>query len=453
MAGTRRSSTPTWVAGLLVALSMVANAAPQPARPVLPEYWDVRTYISLNWEVLTRSLNTCEVLTDPKVPERSVLYLPKDLPEPASLQELRQRCPKVRVMRLPSDITGPGQADVQAIDPPGLLFLEHPYVVPGGMFNEMYGWDSYFIIRGLLRDGRRELAQGMVRNFFFQLEHYGAVLNANRTYYLTRSQPPFLSSMVLAIHDTLGEAERRAWLTEALPHVVRDYEMWVRGEHLAGKTGLSRYFDFGEGPVPELDTHARYYRDVVAYFLRHPEEGRPYLREVDPEKRDATETSPVFTFQVCQRDVGTTSCTAMESFTLTEDYYKGDRSMRESGFDVSFHQGPFNASTHHYAPVALNSLLYKTETDLERISTLLGRSRRSTGVAGARRAAAETGGPVPVGCRARPVLRLRLRGRQALHLRVRDDLLPALGGAGVPRAGPGRGGTISPTSSSPEVWR
>jgi len=377
MAGTRRLRMPTWAPGLIVALSMVASAAP---RESLPDYWDVRTYISLNWDVLTRSLDTCKVLTDPKVPERSVLYLPKDLPEPLSVQQLRQRCPQVQVRRLPSDITGPGQADVRAIDPPGLLFLEHPYVVPGGMFNEMYGWDSYFIIRGLLRDGRRELAQGMVRNFFFELENYGGVLNANRTYYLTRSQPPFLSSMVLAVHDTLkGEAERRAWLTEALPYVTRDYEMWVRGEHLAGDTGLSRYFDFGEGPVPELDTHARYYRDVVMYFLKNPEAGKPYLRKVDPEKREAADTGPLFTVQVCERTVGTTSCTPMESFTLTEDYYKGDRSMRESGFDVSFHNGPFNASTHHYASVDLNSLLYKTETDLERISTLLGRPAEAKG--------------------------------------------------------------------------
>ncbi|WPB81962.1 trehalase family glycosidase [Archangium violaceum] len=370
MAGTRRLRGPTWAAGLIVVLSMVASAAPQPA---LPEYWDVRAYITLNWDVLTRSLDTCKVLTDPKVPDRSVLYLPGELREPASIQALRERCPQVRIERLPADITRPGQANVQAIDPPGLLFLEHPYVVPGGMFNEMYGWDSYFIIRGLLRDGRRELAQGMVRNFFFELEHYGAVLNANRTYYLTRSQPPFLSSMVLAIHDSLGEAEKRAWLTEALPYVVRDYEMWIRGEHLAGDTGLSRYFDFGEGPVPELDTHARYYRDVVMYFLRHPEEGQPYLRKVDPENPGAAAVGPVFTAQICERTAGATSCTAMESFTLTEDYYKGDRSMRESGFDVSFHQGPYNASTHHYAPVDLNSLLYKTETDLERISTMLGR--------------------------------------------------------------------------------
>lgn len=57
----------------------------------------------------------------------------------------------------------------------------------------------------------------------------------------------------------------------------------------------------------------------------------------------------------------------------TTDYYKGDRAMRESGFDISFRFGPFSGSTHHFAPVCLNSLLYKTEIDMEKIATLLGK--------------------------------------------------------------------------------
>ncbi len=65
-------------------------------------------------------------------------------------------------------------------------------------------------------------------------------------------------------------------------------------------------------------------------------------------------------------------CEKAKQFKLSADYYKGDRSMRESGFDVSFRFGPFGAATHHYAPVCLNSLLYKTEKDLEQISLWLG---------------------------------------------------------------------------------
>src|SRR5215469_892537 len=112
----------------------------------------------------------------------------------------------------------------------------------------MYGWDSYFIIRGLLRDGRLDLAREMVDNFFFEIEHYGAVLNANRTYYLSRSQPPFLSSMIMAVYE--AEKARghddRAWLAKAYQYAERDYQMWVRNPHLAGATGLSRYYDFGD---------------------------------------------------------------------------------------------------------------------------------------------------------------------------------------------------------------
>ena len=50
---------------------------------------------------------------------------------------------------------------------------------------------------------------------------------------------------------------------------------------------------------------------------------------------------------------------------LTTEYYKGDRADRESGFDVTFRFGPYSGRTHHFAPVCLNALLYKSETDLE----------------------------------------------------------------------------------------
>ena len=61
---------------------------------------------------------------------------------------------------------------------------------------------------GLLSDGRIDLAQAMVDNFVYQINHYGKILNANRTYYLTRSQPPFLSSMVKAVHEHLAKSPR-----------------------------------------------------------------------------------------------------------------------------------------------------------------------------------------------------------------------------------------------------
>src|SRR3981189_3423638 len=118
-----------------------------------------------------------------------------------------------------------GFIDAGSLQPPGLLYLKNKYVVPGGRFNEMYGWDSYFILVGLLRDGRTELAKGMVENFFFEIEHYGTVLNANRTYYLTRSQPPFLSSMIMSVHEAQKSAGHQdsVWLAKAYIYAAKDY--------------------------------------------------------------------------------------------------------------------------------------------------------------------------------------------------------------------------------------
>ena len=190
---------------------------------------------------------------------------------PAAISELQKHC-RVRVEHLPTKITRPGEIDPNKIATEGLLYLANPYVVPGGQFNEMYGWDSYFIILGLLREHRAELARGMVENFFFEIDHYGGVLNANRTYYLTRSQPPFLSSMILAVYDA-EKAEGKPnlpWLEKAYRYALRDYEQWNQKPHLAGNTGLSRYFDHGEGPVPEImGDPSHYYRGAVYFFLAH----------------------------------------------------------------------------------------------------------------------------------------------------------------------------------------
>ena len=135
-------------------------------------------------------MSDCHSLVDPKVKSAPVLYLPKDLPMPKDVAALPAKC-GVHVERLPVRIRHFGQIRRGEIAASGLLYLPNPYVVPGGRFNEMYGWDSYFIILGLVRAGRLDLARGMVDNFFFEIEHYGTILNANRAYYLTRSQPPF----------------------------------------------------------------------------------------------------------------------------------------------------------------------------------------------------------------------------------------------------------------------
>jgi alpha,alpha-trehalase len=323
-------------------------------------------------------MNQCESLEDTKTGGEAVLYFPAETPTPPAILELQNHC-RVRVERLPKKITKPGGIDPSAIGDEGLLYLENPYVVPGGQFNEMYGWDSYFIIRGLIRDHRTDLAKGMVENFFFEINHYGGVLNANRTYYLSRSQPPFLSSMILAVYDAeMAEGKPSLpWLKDAYRYALRDYEQWNQQPHLAGDTGLSRYFDHGEGPVPEIvGDPSHYYRGAAYFFMAHDQSFGSYLIHESENRSSNTILGPRFPVFVCNPDTadkGATECAPASWVTLSPDYYKGDRSMRESGFDVTFRFGPFGAATHHFAPVCLNSLLYKTEKDLERMSTLLGR--------------------------------------------------------------------------------
>jgi alpha,alpha-trehalase len=334
----------------------------------------IRSYIAAAWDTLTRSLTDCKVIVDPKLASASVLYLPADFDVPADVQQMQKRC-NVQVKHLPQVIQRLGEVDTSNLEPPGLLYLDHKYVVPGGRFNEMYGWDSYFIVRGLVEDKRIELARGMVENFFFEIEHYGAVLNANRTYYLTRSQPPFLTSMILSVYDAQKAAgqEDRAWLERAYGYASRDYGLWTREPHLAGTTGLSRYYDFGHGPAPEsVQDETGHYRQVAAFFLGQQQgEWRNY---VVPQK-EQPHVGPLFALQVCDstKTMTQAGCDSAGAASLSADYYKGDRAMRESGYDVSFRFGPHGARTHYFAPVCLNSLLYKTEKDLERMSEMLGR--------------------------------------------------------------------------------
>jgi alpha,alpha-trehalase len=345
-------------------------------------YDDIRSFISSSWDILTRSLDNCKTYEDQKTDDEPTLYLPKELPRPAALDQLiTARC-RVDVESLPEAISEHGALDNAKIKTEGLLYLEHPYVVPGGQFNEMYGWDSYFIIRGLVLDGRVNLAKQMVENFFFEIEHYGAVLNANRTYYLTRSQPPFLTSMILTVYEAGGLTNKPdvVWLQRAYDFAVRDYDQWTREPHLAGDTGLSRYFDHGEGPVPEIiGDPDSYYRGVAQFFAVHGGANEKYLVRVRDRHSEERAIGPIFDLPGpcagATEDANHKNCNDATKVALTAEYYKGDRSMRESGFDVSFRFGPFSADTPHFAPICLNSLLYKTEKDLEHIGKLLGHSQ------------------------------------------------------------------------------
>lgn len=346
-------------------------------------------YIHEAWTTLTRSMTECHSLVDIKVTANPILYMPAEVPAPPEVTALSQKC-NVKVASLPRRIEKLGDVRPEELPAAGLLYLPNPYVVPGGRFNEMYGWDSYFILLGLEADHREALAKGMVDNFLFEIEHYGAVLNANRTYYLTRSQPPFLTSMIRAVYENpasfaatpAGRAEARAWLDHAYTLAQKDYSTWTRPEHKAGTTGLARYFDFGSGPVPEMADDSTYYSDVIRWLEAHPkaisggEAGAPYLIKGTEHPTDAESTRLKQTS--CDVNISVVCMRAWaDGYRLTKDFYVGDRAMRESGFDPSFRFGPYDGSTHHYAPVCLNSLLYRYERDLQHIALLLGKGNEA----------------------------------------------------------------------------
>ena len=115
---------------------------------------------------------------------------------------------------------------------------------------------------GLLCDGLVDLAKGMVDNFVYEIEHYGKILNANRSYYLTRTQPPFLTDMALQVFRSLpttdGDANL-AWLARAMQAAIKEYEsVWMSWPgRFVPSTGLSRYFDPGIGPPTGFNAQRR----------------------------------------------------------------------------------------------------------------------------------------------------------------------------------------------------
>ncbi|MBD1933781.1 MULTISPECIES: trehalase family glycosidase [Cyanophyceae] len=308
----------------------------------------VRAYIKETWKTLSRSHeHILDAARDPKIDhfpgKKWPIYISQKEERSqieASLRKVlsQEEFNQIEIRTLP--------AEVEQIEEHGLLYLPHEYVVPGGRFNEMYGWDSYFIQLGLLQDGELELAKSLVEQLIYEIVHYGTILNANRTYMLTRSQPPLLTPMILALYQHTQDKE---WLQSVLSATESFYYYWTLPPHLNQATGLSRYFALGEGPAPEV------------LISERDEEGRTHYDRVREYYRK---------FEVEAYDVSLYY--DRESDRLTDLFYKGDRTMRESGFDPSYRFGPFNVDIIHYAPVCLNVLIYKMEEDTAEINDILG---------------------------------------------------------------------------------
>jgi alpha,alpha-trehalase len=142
-----------------------------------------------------------------------------------------------------------------------LISLPYPYIVPGGRFREVYYWDTWFTMLGLQVSRRVDIIRNMVDNFSYLLDHLGFIPNANRTYYLGRSQPPFFSLMVTLLSEEDGDGI----LNKYRPQLEKEYAFWMEGEQMAatahrhlvkmpGGFHMNRYWDDGDTPRPEAYT-------------------------------------------------------------------------------------------------------------------------------------------------------------------------------------------------------
>ncbi|MXP66233.1 alpha,alpha-trehalase TreA [Pantoea sp. Nvir] len=210
-----------------------------------------------------------------------------------------------------------------------LLPLPKPYVVPGGRFREFYYWDSYFTMLGLAESKRWDLVQNMVDNFAWEIDHYGHIPNGNRSYYLSRSQPPFFSLMVELLATHVGDVI----YTKYLPQLHKEYNYWMADSNsvsagqaskrvvkLADNTLLNRYWD--DRAVPRTES---------------------WLDDVNTAKK-----AP-------QRD--------------KSEIYRDLRTGAASGWDFSsrWFSEPYNITsirTTQLAPVDLNSLIFHLEQTL-----------------------------------------------------------------------------------------
>lgn len=212
-----------------------------------------------------------------------------------------------------------------------LLPLPYEYVVPGGRFSEMYYWDSYFTMLGLAQSGRHDLLRSMADNFSFLIDHYGHIPNGNRTYYLSRSQPPVFALMVDLFE---GHGVKRA--VRYLPQLKREHAYWMEG---------------AQGLAPG---------EAARHVVRLPEGGllNRYWDERDTPRDEGY-----------LEDVGTAARGAREA----GEVYRELRAGAESGWDFSSRwlADPNDLSTIRTTsilPIDLNSFLYALEIQIEKLA-------------------------------------------------------------------------------------
>jgi alpha,alpha-trehalase len=311
------------------------------------------------WDNLTRRLdgsNLAVTREDPKVrwlDPRPRIYVPHQAHAQYQYYlRLAEQKPELRleVLLLPA-----GQLTSQFVrdlnQKPGLLALaledtfddsSHqtaqplPFIVPGGRFNEMYGWDTYFEVLGLLKQGRVDVCEAMVKNHCFCIQYYGKILNANRSYYLGRSQPPFLTSMGLAVYSAMRSKGARALalIKVTVLAAIKEYHtVWTSKNRCDAETGLSTYQGEGLGFPPEVEPS--HFETVIAvHSAKHNMTPAQFVEAYD----NAEVSDPEL-----------------------DEYLRHDRASRESGHDTTYR---FVDSGADLATVDLNSCLFKYENDI-----------------------------------------------------------------------------------------
>lgn len=182
-----------------------------------------------------------------------------------------------------------------------LMALPLPYIVPGGRFSEVYYWDSYFTMLGLVADGQFSVQENMVRNFAHLIDSIGFIPNGNRAYYTGRSQPPFFSLMVdlLAARDSMA-------LVQYQDALLKEYSFWMNGTDKLQKSGdsfehvvmlpdgsiLNRYYDRIPEPRPEA------YKEDVEIAKKSGREPK----EIYTDLRAAAESGWDFSSRWCAED-------------------------------------------------------------------------------------------------------------------------------------------------------
>ncbi|MGH7196820.1 MAG: alpha,alpha-trehalase TreF [Candidatus Saccharimonadales bacterium] len=142
-----------------------------------------------------------------------------------------------------------------------LIALPHSYIVPGGRFKEQFYWDTYFIMLGLAEAGQWELIDGTIKNYAYMIRKFDYIPTANRTYLLSRSQPPFFAAMVKLLASHKGKLT----LVRYLPYLLAEHKFWMKGSknvtaalpanrrvvRMPDGSLLNRYSDSKRTPRPE----------------------------------------------------------------------------------------------------------------------------------------------------------------------------------------------------------